>query len=87
MKYPTVLPRDTSPEAFRTQLEIYRQMSPEARLEQALQWSEQVQELGRIGIRSRHPEYTDREVQLASIRLRLGNELFRRVYPGIDVQP
>ncbi len=87
MKYPTVLPRDTSLEAFRTQLEIYRQMSPEARLEQALQWSEQVQELGRIGIRSRHPEYTDREVQLASIRLRLGNELFRRVYPGIDVQP
>ena len=87
MKYPTVLPRDTSLEAFRTQLEIYRQMSPEARLEQALQWSEQVQELGRIGIRLRHPEYTDREVQLASIRLRLGNELFRRVYPGVDVQP
>ena len=87
MKYPTVLPRDTSLEAFRTQLEIYRQMSPEARLEQALQWSEQVQELGRIGIRLRHPEYTDREVQLSSIRLRLGNELFRRVYPGVDVQP
>ena len=69
------------------QVEIYRQMSPEARFEQALQWSEQVQELGRIGIRLRHPEYSEREIQLASIRLRLGDDLFRRVYPGIDVRP
>ncbi|MEX2139604.1 MAG: hypothetical protein WD894_10105 [Pirellulales bacterium] len=87
MKYPSALPHDTSPEAFRVQLEIYRGMSPEARLEQALQWSEQVREFGRIGIRLRHPEYSDREVQLASIRLRLGDDLFRRVYPGVDVQP
>jgi hypothetical protein len=87
MKYVSVVPRDTSPEAFRTQLEICRRMSPVARLEQALQWSEQVQELGRIGIRLRHPEYSDREVQLASIRLRLGDDLFRRVYPRIDVRP
>lgn len=87
MKYPSVVPHDTSLDAFRTQLAIYRKMSPESRLEQALQWSEQVQELGRIGIRLRHPEYSDREVQLASIRLRLGDDLFGRVYPGIDVQP
>ena len=87
MKYPSVVPRDTSVEAFRTQLEICRQMSPEARLEQALHWSEQVQELGRIGIRLRHPEYSDQEVHLASIRMRLGDDLFRRVYPGVDVRP
>ena len=87
MKYPCVVPRDTSLEAFRKQLEICRQMSPEARLLQALQWSEQVREFGRIGIRLRHPEYSEREVQLASIRLRLGDDLFRRIYPGIDVQP
>jgi hypothetical protein len=87
MKYPSVLPHDTSLEAFRTQLDICRQMSPEARLERALQWSEQVQELGRMGIGFRHPEYSEREIQLALIRIRLGDELFGRVYPGIDVRP
>lgn len=87
MKYPCLLPRDTSLEAFQIQLEIYRGMSPERRLHLALQWSENVREIGRAGIRMRHPEYSDREVELASIRLRLGDELFRSVYPGVDVQP
>jgi hypothetical protein len=87
MKFPSVVPRDTSLDAFRIQLEIYRRMSPEERLQQALQWSEDVRELGRAGIRLRHPEYSEQEVQMASIRLRLGDELFRRVYPGIDVVP
>ena len=87
MKYPSIVPRDTSVDAFRIQLEIYRCMSPEERLQQALQWSEDVRELGRAGIRLRHPEYHEQEVRLASIRLRLGDELFRRVYPGIDVVP
>jgi hypothetical protein len=87
VKYPSVVPRDSSLEAFRTQLEICRRMSPEMRLQQALQWSEQVRELGRAGIRLRHPEYSDEDVRLASIRMQLGDELFRRVYPGIDIQP
>jgi hypothetical protein len=87
MRYPTVVPRDTSLDAFRIQLEIYRRMSAEERLQGALQWSEEIRELGRAGIRLRHPEYSEREVQIASIRLRLGEELFRRVYPGIDVAP
>ena len=87
MKYPSILPRDTSLEAFRIQLEIHRRMTPETRLHLALQWSEEVRELGRAGIRMRHPEYSDREVELASIRLRLGDDLFRSVYPGVDVQP
>lgn len=87
MKYPSVVPRDTSVEAFRMQLEIYRRMPPEKRLELALQWSEQVRELGRAGIRLRHPAYSDEEVRLASIRMQLGDELFRSVYPGIDRFP
>jgi hypothetical protein len=87
MKYPSVIPRDTTIEAFRAQLAIYRCMSPEERLQRALEWSEEVRELGRAGIRLRHPEYSDQEVRFASIRLRLGDDLFRRVYPGIDVAP
>jgi hypothetical protein len=87
MKYASIVPRDTSLDAFRVQLESYRRMSPAARLQQALQWSEEVRELGRAGIRLRHPEYSEKDIHLASIRLRLGDDLFRRVYPGIDVVP
>ena len=39
------------------------------------------------GIRQRHPQYTDSEVRLAGIRLRLGEELFRKAYPGQNVLP
>jgi hypothetical protein len=34
------------------------------------------------GIRHRHPEYSDEEVRLASIRARLGDELFLKAYPN-----
>jgi hypothetical protein len=87
MKYPSIVPRDTSIEAFRVQLELYRQMPPEARLQQALEWSEAMREIARSGVRARHPEYSDREVQLATIRLCLGDSLFREAYPGIEVRP
>jgi hypothetical protein len=39
------------------------------------------------GVRSRHPEYTPRQVELAVIRMMVGDDLFRRAYPGEDVRP
>jgi hypothetical protein len=49
--------------------------------------SENVRRIAAAEIRRRHPEYTDDEVRLAEIRLRLGEKLFREAYPGVDVQP
>jgi hypothetical protein len=43
--------------------------------------------LSAAGVRARHPEYTEREVELAVIRLILGEELFRKAFPGKDVTP
>jgi hypothetical protein len=37
--------------------------------------------LTRAGIRARHPDYTDDEVELAIRRLLLGDDLFRRAWP------
>jgi hypothetical protein len=87
MKYSSIVPFDTTIDMFRAQLDISRRMSPESRLQQALQWSEQAWDLSRAGIRARHPDYSEREVELANIRLRIGDELFREVYPGIEVRP
>jgi hypothetical protein len=37
------------------------------------------------GVRRRHPEYTERQVQLAVIRLRYGEELFLQAFPNENV--
>lgn len=79
------VPADTTPEAARVQLEIYRRMSPSRRLELALELSDNVRRLVAAGVRHRHPEYTGEEVRLAVIRLTLGDELFRKAYPGVEV--
>jgi hypothetical protein len=81
------LPADTTLEAARIQHGIHRRMPPEQRLRQAFAMSEVARELSAAGVRARHPDYTERQVKLAVIRLMLGKELFRRVYPGEDVVP
>lgn len=80
-------PHDTSREAAAIQIEIYRQMPPDQRLDLACRMSDAARELSEAGVRSRHSDYTDREVRLAVIRMMLGDELFQKAYPGIDVQP
>jgi hypothetical protein len=79
------LPSDTSLEAIRVQHAIYRRMPPEKRLHLMCQMADSARALAADGVRARHPEYTERQVRLAVIRLRLGEELFRCVYPAEDV--
>jgi hypothetical protein len=79
------LPADTSLETARVQHGIYRRMPPEQRLRLAFQMTTSTRALTAAGIRARHRNYTEREVQLAVIRLTLGEELFHRVYPGEEI--
>lgn len=76
---------DTSLEAARVQYAIFRRMPSEQRLRLAFQMAESTRALAAAGVRARHPDYTERQVQLAVIRLTLGDDLFRTVYPGEDV--
>lgn len=79
------IPADTTPEAARVQAEVFRRMSPERRLELALQMSDSLRATVAAGVRSRHPALTAEQVRLAVIRLLVGDELFRRAYPGVNV--
>jgi hypothetical protein len=81
------LPADTSLEAIRVQHAVYRHMTPERRWELTFELIAFACELSRSGVRARHPEYTQRQVELAVIRLRLGEEQFRKAFPGEDVVP
>lgn len=80
-------PADTSAEAARVQREILDRMSPEELVQESLDASELLREIALEGIVLRHPEYSERERQLALFRLWLGDALFSEAYPGVDVEP
>jgi hypothetical protein len=74
-------PLDTTPEAEKIQLDIFRRMGPERRLQAGLDLSRTCRELLREGVRLRHPDYDERQTQLAVIRLTLPDDLFCAAYP------
>ena len=80
---PARLSLDTSPEAERLQVDLWRGMSPlqKARTISAVTLS--VQRLSLAGIHQRHPGASDRECMLRLAVLKLGPELARRVYPEV----
>jgi hypothetical protein len=73
---------DTSADAAGVQAEAYRRMGPEGRLRVALEMSEEMARVLEDGVRARHPEYSEDDVRLAAIRFRLGDAIFRAVYPS-----
>ena len=81
------MPRlDTSYEAEQTQVEIFRRMGPEKRLQAGIDLAQTCRKLLETGVRRRHPEYDANQVKLAVMRLQLGEELFLKVCPeGKDV--
>jgi len=76
----SILDADTSKEAMRVQVAILRKLGPERRLRMALELSETVRAVAEAGIRHRHPDYDERQVRRALIRMMLGDELFCRYY-------
>jgi hypothetical protein len=75
-------PLDTTPEGHAAQLEVYRRLGPAGRARLAGQLSADARRITRAGIRARHPEYTDTDVEHALRRLLHGDDLFRLAWPG-----
>jgi hypothetical protein len=64
-----VIPADTSPKAWRVQLDVFRRMSPLRRLEMALELSATARELVMARVKHRHPDYNPELIRLAVLRL------------------
>jgi hypothetical protein len=73
-------PVDTTPYAEEIQIEIFRRMRPEKRLQAAVNLAQTSRKLLKEGVRGRHPEYSEDQVRLAVIRLMLGEDLFLSAY-------
>ena len=79
--------RDTTPEAQAVQDAVMRSLGGARRIELVVEMTAAAEDVTRAGIRSRHPEYTDREVQLTAWRLRWGDDLYRAALPDAPVLP
>jgi len=77
----TMRAADTTPESHTVQLEIYRRLGATGRARLAGRLSEETRQISRAGIRSRHPGYSDEDVDHALRRILYGDDLFRRVWP------
>ena len=81
------LPADTTIEAARVQMAIWERLGAAGRAALALRMSEDVRRLSEAGVRHRHPDFSDEQVRLATIRLRLGDDLFRAAYAKAELVP
>ena len=66
---------DTSLEAEQVQIELIRNATVAQRIARAWSLSEMVIHLSRRAIQRRHPEWTDKEVNLAFIEYHYGRDL------------
>ena len=79
---------DTTEKAENIQIEIFRRMGPERRLRAAADLAGTARKLLAEGVRMRHPDYTEEQIKLATIKLTLGPGLFASVYPQAkDLRP
>lgn len=63
-------------------MELVRKMSPEQKLQRALELSSAVRMARAAGLRQRYPEAGEHEIFLLLARESLGKELFAKVYGG-----
>lgn len=72
---------DTSPEAAEVLRERIRRMTPEQRILEGNRLCMFTRQMMRAGIRMRHPDYDEDQVEMALARLLWGDELFRKAKP------
>ena len=66
---------DTSAAAHAQQLKAWRRMTPEERIAVAAEMSDALRRLVEAGVRSRHPDDAEPQVQAAVVEALLGREL------------
>lgn len=79
-----LLSNDTSPEAERAQILVWRSLSTVELAQLVAGASRAARTLALAGIHERHPEASDAELVQRYAILTVGRSLARRVYPDVD---
>lgn len=77
---PLMKKTDTSPDARRVQIDIYRLMTPARKFELIAEAYEFGKSLAMAGIRLRYPDATEEQVREIWARQHLGDELYEQAY-------
>lgn len=80
------IPRDTTLEAYRFQIQVLRRLGPEGRAKLMFEASANLRELAAIGVRQRHPDYDAEQVRMAVTRLIVGKEAFNKLLPWVKIK-
>jgi diketogulonate reductase-like aldo/keto reductase len=75
------VPLDTTAEAHRVQIEAYRRMGESGRAAAMFRLIDLARKTAIESIRSRHPDYDDRQLLLAWARLVLSDDDVRKAWP------
>lgn len=70
---------DTTPEAHKRQVEILRKLSPERKALMAMELTDNIRQIAVEGIRSRHPEFNEKQIMRELLRMIVGDELFQKI--------
>jgi hypothetical protein len=73
------IPRDTTLDAHKKQVEILRKLSPERKALLAMELTDNIRQIAVEGIRTRHPEFNEKQVMRELLRLIIGDELFKKI--------
>lgn len=73
------IPLDTTPNAYKKQIEILRKLSPERLALISFELSDNVRQIAIAGIRKMHPEFNETQIRRELLRRLVGDELFRKI--------
>jgi hypothetical protein len=73
------IPADTTLEAHRKQVEILRKLSPQRKALMAMELTDNIRQIAIEGIRSRHPEFNEKQVMRELLRLIIGDDIFQKI--------
>lgn len=78
---PPVVPADTTRDVWRRQMAAIGARTPQERIVEWEQLNRAAAKMEADAVRRRHPEYTERQVVIATMRLRYGDDLVTAACP------
>jgi hypothetical protein len=74
---------DTSPDARRVLIDLYRKMPPEIKFRRVFEAYQTGKMLAMAGLKDRYPEASEKKIWYLWAKQHLGDELFKEIYGAV----